>query len=62
MSRIMIGIGGSATNDGGAGMAEALGAVFLDENGNRLPPGGAALVNLAQIRADALDGRVREVR
>ncbi len=46
---LLVGIGGSATNDGGAGMAQALGARFLDSDGAELPPGGAALRNLAQI-------------
>ena len=46
---IIIGIGGSATNDGGAGMAEALGYRFLDAEGNALPRGGAALASLARI-------------
>ena len=58
VERILIGVGGSATNDGGAGMAEALGAVLLNERGRRLPPGGAALANLARIRMDGFDGRV----
>ncbi|MCL4692164.1 MAG: glycerate kinase [Candidatus Hydrogenedentes bacterium] len=48
-TRIIIGIGGSATNDGGAGMAEALGYRFLDASGNPLPRGGAALADLARI-------------
>jgi glycerate kinase len=50
-TRIIIGIGGSATNDGGAGMAEALGFRFLDADGNELPRGGAALRDLARIDA-----------
>lgn len=56
--RILIGIGGSATNDGGAGMAEALGYRFLDAAGERLPRGGAALVRLARIDADGVDPRL----
>ena len=40
---VIMGIGGSATNDGGAGMAQALGARLLDSAGDELPPGGAAL-------------------
>ena len=48
-SRIVVGVGGSATTDGGSGMARALGAVFLDEAGNVLPPGGAPLARLARI-------------
>ncbi|GMU91997.1 MAG: glycerate kinase [Candidatus Hydrogenedentota bacterium] len=50
--RIVIGIGGSATNDGGAGMAQALGYSLQDADGNELGPGGAALVRLARIGAD----------
>lgn len=46
---ILIGLGGSATNDGGAGALTALGARFLDEAGRPLPPGGAALLHLARI-------------
>lgn len=47
--RFVIGIGGSATNDGGAGMAQALGYHLLDERGLELPPGGAALARLQRI-------------
>jgi glycerate 2-kinase len=47
--RIVIGIGGSATNDGGAGMARAFGYRFIDRDGNELPEGGAALARLARI-------------
>ena len=42
-------------------MAEALGAVLLDEHGNRLPPGGAPLANLARIRLESFDQRVKAV-
>ena len=48
-TRFIIGIGGSATNDGGAGMLQALGWRLLDDSGRDLPPGGAALSRLAQI-------------
>ena len=41
--RIIMGIGGSATNDGGAGMAQALGVKFLDSQREELPEGGGAL-------------------
>lgn len=58
--RILLGIGGSATNDGGAGMAAALGVRFLDEAGRELPPGGAALERLAAIDCSGLDPRLRE--
>ncbi|MDA8442819.1 MAG: glycerate kinase [Peptococcaceae bacterium] len=47
--RIILGIGGSATNDGGAGMAQALGIRLLDVRGVELPRGGAALTRLARI-------------
>lgn len=46
INKIILGIGGSATNDGGSGMAQALGIRFLDKDGKDLPPGGAALINL----------------
>jgi glycerate kinase len=51
-------LGGSATNDGGAGMLQALGARFLDQNGKSLPLGGAALSQLASIELDGLDRRL----
>ena len=47
--RVLIGIGGSATNDGGAGALEALGVRLLDASGAPLPRGGAALARLAEI-------------
>ena len=47
--RFVVGIGGSATNDGGAGMLQALGYRLLDADGNDLPRGGAALARLAKI-------------
>lgn len=59
---IIVGIGGSATNDGGAGMAEALGVVFLDENGAKLPWGGAALKNLHKIDVSNLDPRLEKTK
>lgn len=49
--RILIGIGGSATNDGGTGIATALGFRFLDKKNQFLPHGGGALVNLAKIES-----------
>lgn len=55
---ICIGIGGSATNDAGAGMAQALGARLLDEDGNELPPGGGALGQLAKLDCSGLDPRL----
>ncbi|EKY3231196.1 glycerate kinase [Cronobacter malonaticus] len=58
---IIIGIGGSATNDGGAGMMQALGARFLDGEGRELAPGGAALARLARLDLSALDPRLAQV-
>ena len=58
----IVGIGGSATNDGGAGMAQALGVRLLDETGNDLPPGGVALADLRRIDISGLDERAIEAR
>jgi len=58
--RFIIGIGGSATNDGGAGLAQALGARLLAGNGSPIARGGAALATLAHIAVDTLDPRLRE--
>jgi glycerate kinase len=60
LRRIVVGIGGSATNDGGTGMARALGARFLDADGRELPEGGAALARLARIDIDGLDPRLAQ--
>ena len=59
--RLLIGIGGSATNDGGAGMAQALGIKLLDDQGNELPAGGAALAHLARIDVTNLDRRLKDM-
>jgi len=58
--KIIVGIGGSATNDGGAGMAQALGARLLDEKGGELPWGGAALARLNRIDIFGLDRRLAD--
>ena len=58
MERIIVGLGGSATNDGGAGMAQALGVRLLDADGRDLPVGGAALANLVRIDCTGLDSRI----
>lgn len=50
--RFIVGIGGSATNDGGAGMLQALGYAFVDEKGDPVPAGAAGLKDLAGIRSD----------
>ncbi len=55
---ILVGIGGSATNDGGTGMARALGVRFLDGNGRDLPEGGEALGRLKSIDMSKLDYRL----
>ena len=59
VASVVMGIGGSATNDGGAGMAEALGAELLDEQGKRLGPGGACLARLKSIDCKRMDDRVQ---
>ena len=56
----IVGIGGSATNDAGAGMAQALGVNLLDEKGKQLPPGGAALDKLSEIDLSGIDSRIRD--
>lgn len=60
MRTILIGVGGSATNDGGRGMAEALGIRFLDRNGQLLPNSVSSLMQLATIDVSKLDPRVAE--
>jgi glycerate 2-kinase len=62
VSRIIAAIGGSATNDGGAGMAQALGYRLLDSEGHDLPAGGAALASLQRIDASQVDPGWREIR
>ena len=56
----IVGIGGSATNDGGAGMAQALGYHLLDQNGLELPPGGLALKRLARIHVGGVHANWKE--
>lgn len=60
--RIILAIGGSATNDGGAGAMQALGVQLFDAEGHALPPGGLALGRLATIRLEQLDPRLAQVR
>ncbi|WP_417660222.1 glycerate kinase [Pseudomonas sp.] len=62
VERIILGLGGSATNDCGAGLMQALGVRFLDADDRELAPGGAALINLAQIDLSNLDARVLKVQ
>ncbi len=61
VASIIAGIGGSATNDGGAGMAQALGYRLLDAGGRELTRGGAALAHLARIDASGFDPAWRSV-
>ena len=61
VSSIIIGVGGSATNDGGAGMAEALGIKFLDSVGGSVGRGGAALGNVSSIDVRNRDPRLERV-
>jgi glycerate kinase len=58
--KLIVGIGGTATNDGGAGMAQALGVRLLDNRGKELPRGGAALAKLDRIDVSGLDRRLAE--
>ena len=60
--RIILAIGGSATNDAGTGMLSALGARFLGDDGQPLPPGGLALAKVARIEIGGLDERLRDVQ
>jgi glycerate kinase len=59
---IVLGIGGSATTDGGAGMVQALGVRLADQRGRDLARGGAALGGLARIELAGLDDRIAAVR
>ncbi|MEK5307783.1 glycerate kinase [Bacillus sp. FSL M8-0326] len=59
---LIIGLGGSATNDGGVGMMQGLGASFLDKAGQDLTPGGGSLNQLASIDLSRLDPRLRSIR
>src|SRR6266849_8089873 len=56
----IIGIGGSATNDGGAGMAQALGASLLTDEGTEIARGGAALATLSRISTEKIDPRIAD--
>lgn len=62
VEHIIIGLGGSATNDGGAGMVQALGGKLLDAQGNSIALGGAALETLVQIDVSQLDPRLTGCR
>jgi glycerate 2-kinase len=58
ITQLILGIGGSATNDGGAGMIQALGGRFLDARGDAIPLGGAGLAELATIDLQGLEPRL----
>lgn len=60
--KLIIGIGGSATNDGGGGMAQALGASLVDEEGRELPFGGGYLHKLRKIDLSGMDSRLKNTR
>lgn len=59
---VILGLGGSATNDGGTGMAKALGYQFLDEHGKQIPEGGGALDQLAYINAQHIHPELKNIR
>jgi glycerate kinase len=60
--QIILGVGGSANTDGGAGVLQGLGARLLDADGNELPSGGAALARLDRIDFSGFDSRLDETR
>ena len=60
--RVILAIGGSATNDGGAGAMQALGVKLLDAQGQTLSPGGLALAQLARVDLSEIDPRLAQVR
>ncbi|MEK3732967.1 glycerate kinase [Paenibacillus sp. FSL M8-0334] len=62
VEHMIIGIGGSATNDGGAGMVQALGGRLLDRSGREIGPGGGALSDLHEVDMSGLDARLAGVR
>ena len=62
VKEIYIGIGGSATNDGGVGMAQALGVSFKDADGNEIPLGATGLGTIETIDVSGLDGRLKDVK
>lgn len=62
VKHIIIGIGGSATNDGGAGMAQALGAKLLNAQGEQIGPGGGELEKVSRIDISELDKRLAGCR
>ncbi len=61
VEKIILGIGGSATNDGGVGLLQALGARFLDNHNQEIAFGGEALSQIVQIDLSSLDTRLQNV-
>lgn len=61
ISKLILGIGGSATNDGGAGMAQAIGAQLLDQAGNQIEVGGGQLDQLEKIDISKVDPRIKDL-
>jgi glycerate kinase len=61
-TEIVLGVGGSACTDGGAGMLQVLGARLLDASGEELAPGGAALAKLDRVDLSTLDRRLQSTR
>ena len=62
IKKIIIGIGGSATNDGGVGMLQALGVRFLDKNGNEIPFGGGSLNKIEKIDVTNMHKSIEDVK
>ncbi len=60
--RLILGIGGSATNDGGMGMVQALGGSLKDERGVEVGPGGKELRNVRSIDTSQLDSRLKQIQ
>ncbi|KGR77633.1 glycerate kinase [Ureibacillus manganicus] len=58
--KFVIGLGGSATNDGGAGMLQALGMKLLDVNGSEVAHGGGELINIKEVDLSSFDSRIKD--
>src|SRR5690606_25364798 len=59
---IHVGLGGSATSDGGAGMARALGAKFINGDGDEVEPTGEALLKVRAVDVSNLDRRIKDTK
>ena len=62
VDEVVVGVGGSASTDGGAGLLAALGATLLDADGNELPDGGGALADLDRLDLSGIDRRLAGIR